>query len=244
MCDRAGCDVIEALKHNEKVWTAHRKGEALFNRGFLKTIRPSDATGESIILGWQRIEFPRPSLLIPNTQPNGPLFAYPYDVPPPTLVTELFNQDLDKEIAFRSVRNMLWIPFPGPWWIRYDAITTPLVVTVLDDICGACAEQLKRPGIIATDTDPVTVLAANASNLVPDNPRRDGVLIHNVGDVDIWVRLKEANGGTRDAVVGGPGFLIAPGDTLPLVGDLAWRGFVNAIADGANGEAYYVEVYS
>ncbi len=243
MC-RAGCDVIEALKRNEEVWKAHKKGEKLFIPGYLRRIEPQDATGNNIINGWQSMEFARPSLLIPNTQPNGPLFAYPYEVPSEATIAALLNQDMDEEVAFRSVHNMLYIPFAGKWWIKYLGITTPLYVTQLDDICGSCAEQLKRPGIIITDTDPVTVLAANATNIVPDNPTRDGVVILNVGAVDVWARLKEANGGTQDAVVGGPGFVIPPGETLALVGDLAWRGFVNMRADGADGEVYYMQVFS
>lgn len=243
MCDCAR-DVLKALKANDEVWKAHKKGEQLFSRGHFRTIRPSDAVGSDIINGWQSMEFARPSLLIPNTQPNGPLFAFPYDVPPPVLVTELFNQDMDKEIAFRSVRNMLYIPFPGKWWVRYNAITTPLIVTVLDDICGVCAEQLKRPGIIITDTDPDTVSSAAAEMIVPDNPTRDGVVILNTGDVDLWYRLMAPNGGTQDAAVGGPGFPLAPRETAALVGDMAWRGPVNAIADGADGEVYYMQVFS
>ena len=62
------------------------------------------------------MEFARPALLIPTTQPNGPIYAFPYEVPQPALDTGQFNADVDKEVSYRSVRGMLWIPFAAKWW--------------------------------------------------------------------------------------------------------------------------------
>lgn len=238
-------DFLEALAAAERLKLFQQDGDRAITQATYRTIKHSQYTTTSgCVAGfWQHL-FDRPVVLVPQRQPKSPLLAFPYEAPDP-------NSPADsRRFVYRSRNGMLHIPFPGEWWIYYfDDGQQDLVCVELDDTAGLAGPQQDRRGIVfnqedGQDTSPA-VAAAAAADIVGDDFRREGVLITNIGDFDIWVRLGSATiAPTTPAAVNELGWPVVPGETLPLIGDMAWRGVVNAIADGGDSEAYVFPVYS
>lgn len=190
--------------------------------------RTTPVSGQITI--WQPIEFAYPCILYPITQlgtgasGSGKLFAYLGDAPdtPPGIGT----------FAIQSRGGILEIPIPGTWWVGYDGIVDEKVqCMVFDNTCGAAQDLIRKQNVIIRELGVVNVLTGGATNIVSDDQYRDGVILQNQGTVDVWVRRGQA--GSSPAAVG-TGYKIPPGETLALVGDVAYKGPLNGRADGVN----------
>lgn len=225
---------LEENALNAELYARWNKGERdILRAARLVTIHAPETVARSgFILGWQPVEFPYPAVLKPLAQLNpliasgqsGKLFAFLGERPD--------NPPNGGTYAIESRNGLLQIPIPGQWWIFYDGIVdTEVQCMVFDDTCGAAQHLLDVRNTVIREPGVVNVLTAAATDIVTDDPYRDGVILQNQGTVDVWVRKGTAAG--NPAAVGS-GYKIPAGESLPLVDAIAYKGPLNGRADGVN----------
>lgn len=237
-------DFLAELDLYKKLWDIKVDGSSdiLKQQRLIILWAPQTTPPPGMISGWMPYEFPYPALIqplsplnpAPGTAQSGKIFAF-YGEPSTAQNDVPF-------FARQSHNGMLWIPFPGKWYLVYDGtVDTRIQAIVHDDTCGAAQDLLPKRGIIIADSE-VNVLTAAATTIIADNAFRDGIVIQNQGGVDCWVRRGTAGGATPAAV--GTGLIVPPRESLELIGDLAWKGALNGRMDGANGDVMVWEILS
>lgn len=218
---------IEEVALNADLLKRFQDGEDQILRvpKYIKLFAPRTTPVTGQITAFTPHDIPYPCVIKPiqqltataGTAQSGKLFAFLGKAP-----------DVGTDIGILGIESrggLLRLPIPGIWWIGYDGpLDTVVKALMYDDTCGAAQHLLSKQNHITRDID-INVAAANTL-ILGDDQYRDGAILQNQGNFDVWIRL----GGAAAAV--GATYKLVPEETLPLIGDMAYKGPVQGFGDG------------